>query len=121
MDLFLGNFHLVTAHWRLLATSNLLSSVELQYRNAYTTKLCGCLAFVKFIAWIVGDSPPLNQILVTTRTDFTAVINRISTIPLVAPFSTYLHQVVREIRLLVKQLNVKLIPVKIRAHLDDHF
>ena len=89
--------YLVAAHWRcsgneiLLATGNFLSSVELQHRNAYVAELCGCLAFVKFIAWIVGDSPPSNHILVTTGTDCAAVINRISYVPPVTPFSTYLH------------------------------
>ena len=117
--------HLVAAHWRcssneiLLATGNFLSSVELQHRNAYTAELVGCLALIKFISWIVGDSPPFNQILVNTVMNCAAVTNMISSVPPVTPFFTYFHQIVREIRMLVKKLNVKLVPVKIRAHLDD--
>ena len=76
--------HLVAAHWRcssaeiLLATRNFILSVELQYRNTYIAELYGCLAFFKFIEWVLDGSPSQLLIHVTTGTDCASVINRIS-------------------------------------------
>jgi len=39
---------------------------------------------------------------------------------LVTSFTTYLHQVVREIRLKVRELRLELTLTKIKAYRDDH-
>ena len=118
--------HLVAARWRcsyteiLLAIGNFRFSVDLQYYNPYTAKLCSCLFFIKFINWILDGSRRDFPISVITRADCASVINRLTSIQLVTSFSTFLHQVVREIWLMVRKLNLWLHPIKIKAHLDDH-
>ena len=117
--------HLVSAHWRcskdeiLLTEGNFVSTVECQHRNAYTAELCGCLAVIQFVEWILAGSTSHSPISISIGTDCSAVINRISSTQLVTSFTTYLHQIVREIRLKVKKLNLRLIPIKISAHQDD--
>lgn len=96
-----------------------LSSVEIQCRNAYATELCGCLAITHFIEWILAGHKSSSPISVSADTDCLSVISRISSTQLVTSFKTYLHQIVREIRLKVRQLNLRLIPIKISAHQDD--
>lgn len=68
---------------------------------------------------ILAGSIPSHPIPITTGTDCASIINRISSTQLVTSFSTYLHQVIREIRLKVRQLKLIVHPVKITAHQDD--
>ena len=121
----LDKSHLASAHWRcskdgmLLVEGDFLSLVEIQHRNVYTAELCGCLAITHFIEWILAGHRSSSPISVSTGTDCLSVISRISSTQLVTSFKTYLHQIAREIRLKVRQLNLRLIPIKISAHQDD--
>ena len=99
-SLFPDKSHLVSNHWRcsgnyvLLATRTFTSSVELQYRNAYAAELCGYLAVLKSIAWVIDEFPVSNVLIIKIDIDYASVIARISSIPLITPFSTHLHQIV---------------------------
>ena len=60
-----------------------------------------------------------DKIQTVIETDCAAVINRISSFSPVTPFSTFLYQIVREIRAIARKWSIEISLAKIKAYLDD--
>ena len=115
---------LVSAAWRcsleekLLVTGSFISSVALEYRHPYSAELCDCLSIIKFIDWIASKHK-FSGLKVSIGTECQSVINRLIYTPTVTSFSTSMYQVLKEIRKITADLDIKLHVFNIKAHQDD--
>ena len=75
---------------------------------------------MKLLEWIALRLKLNSTISIIIGTDCTAVINRLLSDSPVTNFSTFLHQIVREIRLIRTKIKIDIIPKKIKAHLNDY-
>ena len=95
-----------------------MPSIALEYRYSHATNLCGCLSIIKFIDWMYSKYK-LSGLKVSIGSDYSSVINRLICTPTVTSFSTSMCPVLKEIRKIISDLDIKLDVFKIKAHQDE--
>ena len=100
--------------------SSFISLVYKEYRHSYTSKLYGVLSIlvgVDYLFSVYSITP--YKLLLTIGSDYLSVLNNITRCFPLTPFAIKLHQIIREIRLLMDKQKIKLISKKIKVHQDN--
>ena len=114
---------LIVAHFKALLYNNIIaegdfiSFISLEYRHPYLAKLCSTLIIIQlFIHTVEKIEIKLPEIEIEIRSDYLAVINALFLTMNTISLLVNLYQIHYEIKMLLDEYKIKVIPIKIKAH-----
>ena len=104
----------------VIVRGDFITIVAEEFRHPYAAEICRVLAYLKTIDNILTKYPNvLRRLKLAMKSNYQAVINNLQNTNPITLMSKHLYQIIREIKLIVRQQSLDLVPEKIKAHQDD--